>query len=179
MSYSVATHFDQSSWDKYGVNWLRKARSEKLNGFVIGHNLDDETQEKISDAGFGFYTKRDRFQLSDLCGDRCLLTRFDAFPKGGLSEEKEFFGFIDPNIDAIDLVWSMSNLHNRVSAVRFLKEKIKSVYDGFFSTRYILGSQKFWADFSAFEVFVSKQQHLKIIIWQDYILFVNIERAIL
>lgn len=158
MSYSVATHFDQSSWDKYGANWLRKAKSERLKGFVIGHNLNDETQTKISDAGFGCHPKRASFQLADLCGDRCLLTRFDSLPKGGLPEGNEVVGFIDPNMDVIDLVWSMSNLHNRAKAARFLQERIKTVHDGFFSTRYILGSKKFWADLAAFEGFISQQR---------------------
>lgn len=156
MAYKAAAHFDQSNWDRYGLNWLRKAKSERLQGFIINHNLNDETQQKISDMGFQVVPACYRFQLGDLCGERCLLTDSQTLPLGGLSEE---YDVVCPVVktDASDLVWSLASIENRARTVLLLQEKIKDVYGGYFSPRYILGSRNFWESFSAFETFVSSQ----------------------
>lgn len=156
MAYKAASHFDQSNWDRYGLNWLRKAKSERLQGFVVEHGLNDESRQKISDMGFQVVSARYRFQLDDLCGERCLLTDSQTLPRGGLSEE---YDVVCPVIktEASDLVWPLVSIENRARTALLLQEKIKDVYGGYFSTRYILGSQKFWENFNAFEKFVSAQ----------------------
>ena len=78
MTYSVATHFDQPTWDRFGANWLRTAKSQKLTGFIVGMNLSADAQVKILDFGFVYHPMiLNRLQISDLCDNCCLLTKFD------------------------------------------------------------------------------------------------------
>lgn len=52
MKYSVATFLDQESWRLHGVSWLRQARSQSLDGYVVGKDLDDDAVCKVVDLGF-------------------------------------------------------------------------------------------------------------------------------
>jgi len=159
MTYSVATHFNQLNWEKYGLNWLRKAKSEGLKGFIVGRSLTNEAQKKISSLGFEYIQNHLglNFQLADLCGEHCLLTRCDVLPNVSLLEGKNVVCSVDQNINEIDLVWSLSNLNHRAKTILIIRDRIKDVYGGFFSARYILGSQKFWTNISEFEVFIHSQ----------------------
>lgn len=164
MTYSVAAQFNQSTWDKFGSNWLRKAKAEKLKGFVIG-DLTGEAKSKISDLGFELLPK------SNLtCLDRCLLTKFNVSPKSDLSEEFDALCPIDSAMEVVDLVWPVSNLQNRAKVAQFLQQKIKDVYGGFFSSKYILGSQKFWTNFLEVEAFIQQMDYIDKVVCDDLML---------
>jgi len=47
MNYSAATCFDEKDWNKYGLNWLRAARSNSMTGFVVGIDLPEQAVAKI------------------------------------------------------------------------------------------------------------------------------------
>ena len=162
MTYSVATHFDQPTWDRFGVNWLRKAKSEKLTGFIVGMNLSDEAKIKILDFGFVYYPMvLNRLQIPDLCNHCCLLTNFDEIPKAGLPEDADVVCSIDKSISALDIVSPIVNLPNRAKAVRLIQEKVEKIHGGILSTKYILGSVDFWAGFSGFQTYIRNQTYLE------------------
>lgn len=52
MSYVVATYMNVDTWNKTGVNWLRKAKSAGLTGFIVGDGLPDDANEKSKELGF-------------------------------------------------------------------------------------------------------------------------------
>ena len=92
MSYIAATYLDKDSWPKFGINWMRKAKSVGLTGFVIGEELPEESHQKTKDLGFEivplekkFGDDRDRYHalVGALKGRRCLFTRPEIDPRGG------------------------------------------------------------------------------------------------
>ena len=52
MKYSVSTMFDRETWQVYGENWLRQARSLSLDGYVVDAGLDDDAVAKVKGMGF-------------------------------------------------------------------------------------------------------------------------------
>lgn len=192
MTYSVAAHFDQPTWDKFGVNWLRKAKIERLKGLIIGHNLSDDTQEKISTMGFEFVPFSEK---EDLVGrGNCLLTNFDCQPKGDLPKNKDIVCAVDKTVDktivfpprsVMDLVLPIQSLVVRARMIKLIQDKVEKVYGGILSEKYILGSEEFWTKFFAFKKYIrAKRDYLDNTGMQTqlflnlYVAFFNVEIAI-
>lgn len=153
MTYSVAAYFTQSDWDKSGLNWIRKLKLEKLKGFIIG-DLSEDTNKKISDLGLQLIS-------NDNLGDdgHCLFVKSESFICSSLSEEFDVYCAMDKKLIPIDLVWSISNLNERVKSINLLK-KVFDNYNGLFSSKYVLGSKSFWKNYNSFKKYILSQDYL-------------------
>ena len=50
--FSNATSFNQDSWNAHGLKWLRNAKSNSLDGIIVGENLNEIATDKIAELGF-------------------------------------------------------------------------------------------------------------------------------
>lgn len=168
--YDVATHFNQPTWDQYGPNWLRTAKSEKLSGFIIGQELSEDAQDRIQQQ-FGFryipFEGKGRLEgISDHVVKPALLTKFNVLPKGNLSEDKDLVCSRDFT-QLLDVVESVINLQKRAEIIKLIEEKVVNVYGGILSANYILGSIDFWKGFTGFQSYIKNQDLLENQWWRD------------
>jgi hypothetical protein len=154
MTYSVATRFNQQTWDKFGLNWLRKAKLEKMRGFILG-DLSEEAKLKISDFGFSCFP--DNSKIGEICQERCLFVQYDMPIPKDVS-----FGDVACSIEktsALEVVWPIRSLINRAKAANLVQNRIEKVYNGTLSSKYILGSSEFWRSFSGFQDYLLQQDY--------------------
>ena len=166
----IATYFDKESWTKKGVDWLRKAKSIGLKGFIIGDNLPVEAEAKAKSLGFDlvniivkFNDERDIYcTIAETLekGERCLFMNSDLSPRGGISEEKDVNCSLDSSLNLRDIVSSIRNLKQRAKSVKLIEEKVENVFNGLLSTKFILGTWDFWNGFAAFHNYLQEQSYL-------------------
>jgi hypothetical protein len=166
----ITTYFDKDSWPKKGVDWLRRAKSAALQGFVIGNQLPPEAEAKAKSLGFSVVPVIEKFndERDIYCtiaetlekGQRCLFINSDLSPRGGLSEEKDVNCSLDSTLDLIDIVSSIKSLKQRAKAVRVIQKKVESIHKGLLSTKYILGTWEFWNGFAAFNSYLQEKSYL-------------------
>jgi hypothetical protein len=169
MSYIAATYLDSSTWAA-GINWMRKAKSAGLTGFILGNYLPEEATAKAKELGFKlipiinkFGDGRDlHYTLAENIkkGQRCLFTYPDVAPKGGLSEARDATCSREKVLDSLEIATSVANLQNRANTVKLLREKVEGVYKGLLSPRYVLGTWDFWNGFAAFQNYLHEKKYL-------------------
>lgn len=169
MSYIAATYLDQNTWTT-GVNWMRKAKSAGLTGFVLGSRLSEEATAKAKELGFKviplavkYGDGRDiHYNLANNLkkGQRCLFTYPDATPKGGIPEERDVTCSREKVLDAVEVVTPIANLHDRAKVVKLLRGKIETVYKGLLSPSYVLGTWDFWNGYTAFQNYLHDRNYL-------------------
>jgi hypothetical protein len=170
MSYVVATYMDIDIWNKTGVNWLRKAKSAGLTGFIVGDNLPTDAEVKAKELGFKLVPVVSKFgDERDQCltvaetiqkGQRCLFVNYNITPKRGISEAREITCNRDESIDLLEMVSLIKNLHDRAKAVVLIREKIIDVHKGLLSTSSVLGTWDFWNSLSAFHDYLQEKNYL-------------------
>lgn len=170
MSYVVATYMTIDIWNKTGVDWMRKAKSAKLTGFIIGDGLPNEAYLKAKELGFKvvpiivkFEDERDQYRtIAEQVdkGQRCLFVRHDIVPKGDLPETKEIICKLDKSFDLLELVSLIRNLQDRAKSVELIQEKIINVYQGLLSIKSVLGTWDFWNGLSGFQDYLQERNYL-------------------
>lgn len=165
MSYIAATHLDKDTWAK-GINWMRKAKSAGLTGFIIGSELPDEAEAKTKELGFKLVqavTGQSLFSaLADNTkkGQRCLFTTCESSPKGGLSEARDATCRREKSLDAMEIVFPIKNLKNRAKSVWLLRDKIEKTYKGLLSPQQVLGTWDFWTGLAGFQNYLYQKNYL-------------------
>jgi len=170
MSYVVATYMNVDTWNKTGVNWLRKAKSAGLTGFIAGDNLPTDADSKAKELGFKvvpvivkFGDDRDQYRTvaeTVQKGQRCLFVNSNTAPKGGISEAREIACNRDESLDLLEMAALIRNLHDRAKAVELIREKIIDVHKGLLSTSSVLGTWDFWNSLSSFHDYLQEKNYL-------------------
>jgi len=170
MSYVVATYMNIDAWNKTGVNWLRKAKSAGLTGFIVGDGLPPEADIKAKELAFKvvpiivkFGDERDKYRTvaeEIKKGQRCLFVNHNITPKGGLSEAREITCNRDESLDLLEVVSLIRNLQDRAKAVELIRDKIISVHQGLLSTKSVLGTWDFWNSLIAFYDYLQEINYL-------------------
>lgn len=162
----VATYFDDQSWD---VNWLRKAKSASLTGFVIGKNLSEEAVLKIQELGFQSVSLISKYNnildrhytlVANLQkGQNCLFVD----PSVQLIEkevESDVACCIDEKLNLLEVSMPVSNLQRRAEAFNLIREKIQNKHNGLFSPKCIYGTFEFWNQFLGFQNYLISQNYI-------------------
>jgi hypothetical protein len=55
MNYIVSTFFDEEDWNKFGLNWVRNAKSASLDAIIIGKDLPEDAIAKIAELNFLYF----------------------------------------------------------------------------------------------------------------------------
>jgi len=169
MNYSAATCFDEKDWNKYGLNWLRAARSNSMTGFVVGIDLPEQAVAKIGELNFThlpivrkynfkcdlFYTLLQALDRDSFClwTENNLLPRHDLEPKfDACCQLSEYTAYA--------ITSPVINLHDRAAMISSLEEQIQKVHGSMLSTRYILGSYNFWNGFLGCQSYLYQKQYL-------------------
>lgn len=170
MSYTVSTYFDNDSWQKSGVNWLRKAKSAGLNGFIIGKELPVEAEKKAKDLGFRIVpiSKKfgdDRDLYHAILGfaqkdQRCLFVQNFLPVKSDLPELTDVVCDLDVKFAASDIVTPIKTLQDRAKTINVIRDKIERIHKGILSPNLILGSWNFWNGFLAFQNYLHDKNYL-------------------
>lgn len=165
MAYLVATCFDKKTWQEFGLNWLRTAKSLKLKGIVIGDGLANEAVTKIKELGFDHVPILvkcnpviDRYYTlaSVLSPDQwCLLTHPSVLPRIGLSG----MSCAVEKIPAMELVGSIRSLTDRAKSFSLIQEKIEKEYHGVFSMKCVLGDGYFWNMLAGFQTYLFENKY--------------------
>ena len=169
MKYSVSTMFDRETWQVYGENWLRQARSLSLDGYVVDAGLDDDAVAKVKGMGFMCLPAQtgspDRSNIFEPFvkamspGETCLWVQPYVKPISGLSTGADLMCETSHiNVDSLASI--VINLYDRAAMTHSLEEKIRAVHGAYLSTRYILGSHDFWVGFLGCQNYLSKRQYL-------------------
>lgn len=168
MSYIAATHLTPGNWTA-GINWMRKAKSAGLTGFILG-DLSEEATAKAKELGFKVVPIVKRHgDVRDLHntlvdnlkkGQRCLFTYSDVSPKGGLSEARDVTCSREKVLDVLSVVIPINNLYDRAKTVKLFREKVENIHQGLLSPRYVLGTWDFWSGFAAFQNYLHDKNYL-------------------
>jgi hypothetical protein len=168
MEYKVATFFNQDSWSKNGANWLRQAKSQSLEGFVVGIGLGDGAKAKIAELGFEHIDSDPKGPRSDLFkafvpklnkGEKCLWMRPETRPTARLKSSDDVVCGIS-DISLHDLVKPVLNLYDRVAIMESIKDRMVKKYDGCLSASFILGSREFWVGFLGCQLYLCSKSYL-------------------
>lgn len=166
--YYVATQFDKDSWSKTGVNWLRKAKSAGLTGFIAGSDLPEEAYAKTKELGFyilpttSIEDDRESHEIIATTiqkGQQFLFSNSDVFPSNEILSQ-DLVCSLDESLDLFSMITVIKNLHDRANIVRLIKDKIINVHGGLISNRFILGSWYFWNEFSAFQKYLHGRNYI-------------------
>ena len=153
MNYLVSTFLDEESWEKFGLNWLRSAKSASLQALIIGKNLPEVAQQKIQELNYKFVPVENKFKTD--CnfhytlsrnlekGQRCLWTRPDLLPKAGFETDADVTCSYS-NININDLVSPVINLYDRAAMIQSLQQNIEKIHGKYLSSNYMLGTSDFW-----------------------------------
>lgn len=170
MSYKVATYFSADNWEQQGVNWVRTAKSQGLNGFVVGHNLPEEAVQKIKQLGFQHLPLNDDLKDSTAVyaqfirqlekSERCLWTVPTLMPAAGMDGNADLVcGLTEADIFA--LTQSVVNLYDRAAMIESLDEKIAKKYNGYLSAQYILASAEFWFGYLGCQQYMKQKEYVE------------------
>jgi hypothetical protein len=176
MSYVVATSFNLESWDKYGLNWLRQAKSCSLNGYIIGVDISEQAIKKIQELEFVYLPMEEKHRVR---GDvfttlaknlprekRCLWTNPYILPKPNIETKADLLCGTE-DVSAESLTVSVYNLYDRAAMIESLNEKIKSEHKAFLSSEYMLGTYDFWNGFSSCQNYLYDKEYLDTTIFAD------------
>lgn len=150
MTYKVMTHFNQSTWDRYGMNWLRAAKLHNLKGSVVGLDLSEEAKSKIDSFGFSYVPHNDRERLQPPCEGNLLVTKADVLPDKLLESHEVLCSVADFNV--FDLVWSITSLKDRADVIRLLRDRV------IYSVNSVLGTESFWKEFAGFQDYIHSRE---------------------
>lgn len=169
MNYIAATYFDDKTWPKYGLNWLRSAKSAKLTGLIIGTDLPEEATSKAAELGFKVVplekkggTELDRYSTLAAHlekGQRCLFTQPDVLPKGGFSVGRDVF-CERGKMACIDVVSPIRNLFDRAKAAKEIYYAVQKPNNGLLSSRFMLATWDFWIAFLGFQTYLHERGYL-------------------
>ena len=165
MSYIAVTHLNKDTWAK-GINWMRKAKSVGLTGFVIGSELPEEAEAKTKELGFRVVPAVTGQSLHSVLADnikkgqRCLFSTCESSPKGGLSEARDATCNREKSLEAMEIVSPIRNLQNRAKSVWLLRDKIEKVHKGLLSSQQVLGTWDFWCGLAAFQNYLYQKNYL-------------------
>lgn len=169
MSYIVATGFDQNAWDKYGLNWVRHAKSESLEAIIVGDGLSSPALDKINELGFQYLNVKSGFNIK--CnfyytllqklqqGQRCLWTIPAILPRAQIETSVDLVCGIS-DFGAEYLTSSVVNLYDRAAMIQSLNESIRQKHGGFLSSEYILGTYDFWNGFVGCQTYLHERQYI-------------------
>lgn len=167
MTYKVATYFDNSTWGKYGLNWVRYAKSSKLPSLVVGVDLPPEVGAKVTDLGATFVpmVKKSGVGLDKYAAllknieGRCLFTQPDVLPRAGYSTGRDIFCGKESELACIDVVSPVKNIFERATTARVIYREVQKVH-GLLSAKYILGTYDFWAAYVGFQNYLWDRGYL-------------------
>lgn len=170
MSYILSTYMNVDTWNKSGVDWMRKSKSSGFKGFIVGDNLPLEADLKAKELGFKlvpvvveFGDKRDQYKTvaNEIKKDeRCLFIDFDVIPKNNLPETKDLVCNTDDSIDLFQVIFSIRNLQDRAKSVELIQQKIIENYKFMLSAKSILGTWDFWNGFIVFQNYLQEKRYL-------------------
>lgn len=144
----ITTKFDVSSWDQFGIQWLRAAKTSQQTGFILDYGLSSAATLKIKEFGFQVISYEQDFVdgiFSNLSQDQvCTYFSCEILP-----------GSIPKNSKTLSsLVAPITNIQERVK----IAKQIKTISD----SRIITGTWEFWGQFSGL------RSYLKEIKYFDY-----------
>ena len=178
MSYIVSTFFNEDSWNKFGLNWVRNAKSASLDALIIGKDLPEEAITKIAELNFRYIPVLNKFKTD--CNvdytlvqnleknQRCLWTQPEILPKAGIysintssddGESDLICGLSSFNVQ--DLTQSVVNLYDRAAMIESLKQKIEHVHGKYLSSDYMLGTYDFWNGFFGCKAYLFERGYLQ------------------
>jgi hypothetical protein len=157
MNYLVSTYFDETSWQEYGLNWVRNAKSESLEALIIGKNLPEDAIQKIHELNYKYIPLIEKFKSDSNVmytlvhhlpkGSRCLWTNPDILPKSGLETNADLLCSSTSNT-IYQLADSVVNLYDRAAMIESLKENIHKKHNCFLSSDFMLGTNDFYHGFA-------------------------------
>ena len=169
MSYIVATGFNQSTWEKYGLNWIRFANSESLKAVIVGDELTGAAVDKIHELGFVHLPVQPKFNIKSNFyytllqklekNQRCLWTIPSILPKSEIQTDVDLVCGVS-DFAAEYLTSGVVNLYDRAAMIQSLNEKIWQKHGGFLSSEYILGTFDFWNGFVGCQTYLHERQYL-------------------
>lgn len=153
MNYIASTFFDEEKWDRFGLNWIRSAKSASLEALIIGSNLPESAQIKIKEYNYKLVPVENKFKTdcnfhytlvkSLQKGQRCLWTKPDLLPKAGFETDADIF-CSHSDISINDLVSPVINLYDRAAMVVSLQNNLEKKYGKYLSSNFMLGTSDFW-----------------------------------
>ena len=133
MNYIASTFFDADSWSKFGLNWVRSAKSASLETIVIGDDLSEDVIAKIKELNYRYVSVIKKFKTD--CNvmytlvqnldknSRCLWTKPDILPKSGLETNCDLLcGYSNQSVQ--DLADPVVNLYDRAAMIESLREQV-------------------------------------------------------
>lgn len=158
MNTFLTVNFNSTTWDSHGLNWLRKAKSclvqnNRYSCFVLADSIGETAESKIKEFGFKIvpYESKNKDDrdfikpmidcLSDLNSKVCVYTRPNVSQIILPSINDEDIFAVPSEINLYNIVGGIKNLHNRVSALNLIKEKMG---DKMLSSALIAGTHDFW-----------------------------------
>lgn len=162
MNIVTCVYFNENNWDKFGVNWLRKSKSNSKNTLIIGKNLSVEAENKCIELGFEFSKLESNFNddrdiivaMSKIVTkDKkyLLLSQGFEFDLNYEIYDKKDLICLSSLIELMNLVLPIQSLANRAKVVNLLSNK-KSLA----SSDFILGSYDFWKKIDNFQEYLSQ-----------------------
>lgn len=157
----IITQFNKSTWDQFGQSW-RRPNIQVLDPVVVcSDDLSGELRKEITDFFSTTYRAVDRFD--ELCfflldnvleeGKSYLLVSPEHLPPFTVKTNSDAFCRLKRNVpkdQKIDSTMSMTNISNRVEAVRTL-ESISDRLGGILDSSFIFGTFDFWVSFIGFQ----------------------------
>ena len=145
----IVTYFDTSTWDKLGVNWLRQAKSAKLEGFVLGKDLSVEATNKVKELGFRhipYVHIADKYQalVSNINSGKILFINPEVFPKENIFGYDKDVICEKTQVSIGELVSPICSLRDRAKTIKIFRKNA----DRLVSARFVLGTWEFWVGFS-------------------------------
>jgi hypothetical protein len=170
MSYSVATYFDQESWAKNGLNWLRNATSVNLSGYVVGKDLNQQSIDKITELDFVHLPVINKFKKDNNVfftllqilqkNQRCLWVQNDIVPKSELKGDTDLICG-SSQLELSSLVLPVVNLYDRAAMIESLRESIQKKHGKLLSSKYMLGTYDFWNGFVGCRAYLLEKEYLQ------------------
>lgn len=171
MNYFAATSFDKNTWGKYGLNWLRTARSNSMKGFIVGEDLTEDAVNKISELGFTHLPVNKKYNcrcdiqytfLKSLPTDAyCLWTENNILPKNNLETKMDICCDVS-KYTAYEITAPVVNLHDRAAMIHSLEDMIQKHHGAMLSSAYLLGSYNFWNGYVGCQTYLYQKEYLDI-----------------
>jgi len=169
MKYFTATFLDKNSYGKHGLNWLRTARANSMQGYIVGEDLSDEAVSKITELGFTHLPVEKKYNhrcdihytlLNNLPTDSyCLWTENNLVPKNNLETKMDICCDLS-KVSAYDMTVPVVNLHDRAAMIHSLEEMILKQHGAMLSSSYLLGSFNFWNGYVGCQTYLYQKQYL-------------------
>lgn len=170
MSYVASTFFDADTWNKFGLNWVRSAKSASLDCLIIGDELPEEAISKINELKFRHVPIIKKFKnkcnieytlIQNLDKNtRCLWTKPEILPKSGIVTNSDLVcGYT--NLVVQDLASAVINLYDRAAMIESLNEQIQKVHGRFLSSDFMLGTYDFWNGFFGCKAYLFGKKYLE------------------